>query len=103
VYVEWNAPLEMADGRNPAGRNRNPNLPDGPSSRAIITQDGWKLCIHTSDRNQLFHIAKDPGEKENLYTRTENMPRIRRMEKQLLAWQKIVHDDLSLPPPEGSA
>ncbi|HOJ34479.1 MAG TPA: sulfatase-like hydrolase/transferase [Candidatus Hydrogenedentes bacterium] len=96
VFVQWNAVKKLAEGRNPGGRLRDEANQEKISSRAIITQDGWKLCIHTGDKNQLFHLAKDPGETKNLFTQPEHEPRIRSLKKKIVQWQEQVGDSLDL-------
>lgn len=100
VFVQWNAPQEMQKGRNPAGAYRNADRVQGPCSRAVITPEGWKLCLHDSDRNQLFNLAKDPGETTNLYDRAESRQIIRELDGHIRNWQERIGDSLQMPEPD---
>lgn len=97
VFVEWNAPAAMGNGRNPAGARRDTAHTEGPSTRAVITPDGWKLCLNDRDRNQLFNVTKDPGETINLCDRPEHRLVIERLAALIRTWQQKVSDPLRLP------
>lgn len=97
VFVQWNAPEAMRVGHNPAGVQRDPSRAEGPSTRAVITRDGWKLCLNDRDRNQLFHLAEDPGETANLFYRPEHRAVVTRLAGLICAWQEIVNDPVHLP------
>jgi arylsulfatase A-like enzyme len=96
VYVVWNAPEELAEGPNPAGARRDPSKRLGPSSRTVITPDGWKLSLHDQDRHQLYNLEKDPGETANLYGRDETRPQVERLAGLIHAWQERVGDTLKV-------
>ncbi|MBI5090883.1 MAG: sulfatase-like hydrolase/transferase [Candidatus Hydrogenedentes bacterium] len=97
VFIQWNAPGIADLDSNASGAKRNPSAKLGPSSRAIIAPDGWKLCLYDNDLNQLFNLSKDPGETTNVYDRPENQPIIRHLDAQIRKWQKRVKDPLHLP------
>jgi len=97
VFVEWNAPQAMEKGRNPGGARRDASRLEGPSTRAVIAPDGWKLCLNDRDRSQLFNLEKDPGETVNLYGRSEQRSVIERLAALIRAWQQRVDDRVGLP------
>ena len=99
VFVEWNAPEAMPDGRNPAGAQRDATKTAGPHSRTIIAPDGWKLTLNVGDSSQLFNLREDPGDSTNLFDRSESRPVIERLTADLRAWQSRVGDSLELPDP----
>ena len=37
------------------------------STRAVVTPDGWKLCLRDSDKNELYNLQKDRQEEHNLF------------------------------------
>ena len=97
VFVQWNAPETMMGGRNPGGAKRNASGKQGASTRAIITRDGWKLCVNDRDRHQLFHLAVDPGETTNLFDKYADREHIARLAQSIHDWQASVGDPLELP------
>lgn len=97
IFVQWHAPEAMAKDRNPAGARRDPTNVAGPSSRAVITPDGWKLCLHDTDRDQLFNLALDPGETTNVIDRPEHTETVKRLAGLLRDWQKGIGDPLQFP------
>lgn len=66
----------------PAGRSVVPLLAgEGAAARDcvfsqiehayMVRTTEWKLVVHTDDVSELYHLATDPGERENLYGRPE--------------------------------
>ncbi len=99
VFVEWNAPQAMPEGRNPAGANRDATKVSGPHSRTVISPDGWKLTLNVGDSSQLFHLRDDPGDTTNLFDQSESRAVIERLTGELRGWQSRVGDTLELPEP----
>ena len=78
VFIEWNSS-------------------SGPSARAVISPDGWKLGIYDTDSGILFNRGRDPLELQNLYYRKEPAMVLRRLRSTLEAWQQRTLDKLALP------
>jgi arylsulfatase A-like enzyme len=97
VFVEWNAPQAMPDGRNPAGAQRDAANTAGPHSRTVIMPDGWKLTLNVDDSSQLFNLRDDPGDTTNLIDASESRPIIERLTTELRTWQSRVGDTLESP------
>jgi arylsulfatase A-like enzyme len=93
VVVEWH-PGGTIDksGPNPGGTILKDDPPEGDAFRTIVSQDGWKLTLHTADRHQLYNLKEDPGETTNLFGRPEHEERVLALAKQIHAWQKVVND-----------
>lgn len=87
VFIEWNT----------ASREPGANAAGDPSARAVITPDGWKLCVYDNDTNQLFNLAQDPGETTNLYGLSEHREVVARLAGLIRDWQGKVGDTLVLP------
>ena len=96
VVVEWNSPGNLAKGRNPRGRLFDPDAKPGNEVRTVVAPDGWKLSVHTKDRNQLFNLSKDPGETTNVYGAPEHREVVKDLTARIVAWQERVGDDLAL-------
>ncbi len=96
VFLQWNQAGTLASGRNPAGAKRKEDARPGNEWRAVVSPEGWKLCLHTKDRNQLYNLAKDPGETTNVYDVPANRGIIQRLTARIHAWQKRVKDCLKV-------
>jgi hypothetical protein len=96
VYIEWNAGNSLQEGRNPGGKLRKQQGPQGINSRTIVSPDGWKLCLHDHDRNQLYNLNKDPGEITNLYNSPGHQEIIRKLTARIRRWQQQVDDTVKM-------
>jgi hypothetical protein len=61
-------------------------------TRTIITQDGWKLCLHTIDKLQLFNLQEDPGEINNLFYSGKHDDVIDSLKLEIHTWQEKTQD-----------
>ena len=68
-----------------------------PNARAVISPEGWKLGIHDSDNDLLFHRERDPLETRNLRYRQEAGAIMGALLKKLEAWQRETGDRMALP------
>ncbi len=66
------------------------------SGRAVITADGWKLALYDGDNCLLFNRRDDPLELQNLYYRKEHRQTVKRLRKEIEAWQQRVQDEQPL-------
>ncbi len=87
VFAEWNSATKEPGGKAMVD----------PSARAVITQDGWKLCLYDDDLHQLYDLNKDPGETTNVFTQPENREVITRLSGLIHGWQGKAGDELELP------
>ena len=69
----------------------------GPSARAVVTPDGWKMAVYDTDNSLLFHRERDPLEMENLYYRKDYAATVQRLRAKIEAWQQRTGDKLRLP------
>ena len=81
-----------------AGRAfRLPQQLDPEWDDAHAAQGDWKLIFDMQGQGQLYNLAHDPAELENLY----GMPEVSRIEHgmlaELLAWTLRAQDPLPLP------
>ena len=67
------------------------------STRAVITPDGWKLCLRDSDLNELYDLNNDPDETRNLYCTGEHREIILRCREEIHRCQKSTADKIKLP------
>ncbi len=75
IVVVWK------DGANP-----------GEDGRSLVTSDGWKLNLYRDDAPELYHLASDPAELQNLGAEAGQRDRIKALTQRLRDWQRM-HDD----------
>ncbi|MCX7012727.1 MAG: sulfatase-like hydrolase/transferase, partial [Candidatus Sumerlaeota bacterium] len=107
VFVEWNTsddvkpPLTASAGKKAkkdkgAGAEEGGGKNDKARFRAVIAPDGWKLSLSDADKNQLFNLAKDPGETVNLFGQKEFEDVQRRLTEKIHQWQEKARDSVKV-------
>ena len=99
VYIEWNS-----NGDAPKPKKGDANLTakeelkriKNENSRAVISPDGWKLCLSDVDKCQLFNLVEDPGETINLFDSGKHDQIIRRLTDKIHQWQEVVGDKVKV-------
>jgi len=93
VYIQWSSDAidVPAHPRVPASEAERQKA-IAASTRTIITQDGWKLCLSAGDKSQLFHLATDPGETHNLFYTGKHRERISELATRIKRWQRSAKD-----------
>jgi arylsulfatase A-like enzyme len=66
------------------------------STRAVISPEGWKLCLRDQDLNELYNLQADPIEAHNLYYRSDYRAIIEQATRDILSWQQTTGDTLEL-------
>ena len=99
IFIEW-SPYRRHQKRIKPGTTL---APEGKvkeaaleSTRAVITPDGWKLCLRDSDLNELYNLNEDPDEIRNLYYTSEHREIISRCHDEILGWQEATADQIKL-------
>lgn len=64
------------------------------STRAVVSPDGWKLCLRDKDKNELYNLWDDPEERHNLYYQNSHRDIVDELSKQIYEWQVSVGDTL---------
>jgi len=64
------------------------------STRAVISPDGWKLCLRDYDKNELYSLRDDPDERQNLFYRAESHEIIAHLSDAIYRWQETSGDML---------
>jgi arylsulfatase A-like enzyme len=62
------------------------------STRAVISPDGWKLCLRDKDKNELYNLGEDPDERHNLYYIRMQSTAIEELTEQIHRWQERAAD-----------
>jgi hypothetical protein len=66
------------------------------STRAIVTADGWKLCLRDKDLNELYNLNDDPFETCNLYADRQYVSVVSRLSGEIHRWQESANDKLRI-------
>lgn len=66
------------------------------STRAVVSPDGWKLCLRDRDKNELYNLNEDPDEKRNLYYDNSHRDAVDELSARIHHWQQQVGDKLKV-------
>jgi arylsulfatase A-like enzyme len=66
------------------------------STRAVVSPDGWKLCLRDKDKNELYNLSDDPDERHNLYHDQAQREVIDRLTHEIHLWQQRVGDTVKV-------
>jgi hypothetical protein len=66
------------------------------STRALVSPDGWKLCLRDQDLNELYNLRDDPRETRNLYSDGQHASVILRLTAAIHHWQESNRDMLKI-------
>jgi hypothetical protein len=97
VFVEWAPGREKKTGEHSKLASKE-QIKECllESTRAVISPDGWKLCLRDKDKNELYNLEGDPDERHNLYYGHEHRQVIDRLRAEIHAWQQRVGDRIEL-------
>ena len=96
IFMEWSPNrFKMIKGTKLAPR-RAIKRAMNESTRAVISPEGWKLCLRDRDLNELYNLQADPIEAHNLYYRPDYRAIIEQATRDILSWQQIAGDPLKL-------
>ena len=99
VFVEWNpnsgALKVKKGGTKLASKTVLKNI-ENEHSRAVVSPDGWKLCLSDVDKSQLFNLHDDPGETVNLFDSDLHKDIILKLTKKIHRWQNQVEDTVEV-------
>jgi arylsulfatase A-like enzyme len=99
VFIEWNpnsGAIKVKAGGTELASNEELRRLENDHSRAVISPDGWKLCLSDSDRSQLFDLSNDPGETVNLFDSAANRDIVGRLTSAIYRWQESVGDTIEV-------
>ncbi len=96
IFIEW-APnrTKIKKGTSLAPRRAIKRAVE-ESTRAVVSADGWKLCLRDKDLNELYKLTDDPLETRNLYSDRQYASVISRLAGEIHHWQEANHDKLKL-------
>ncbi len=103
AFIQWNVGRNDESGKATDDGDRGKAAIDAESkraarecSRAIVTPEGWKMSLSDNDRCLLYDRNADPGERHNLFYRGRHQDVIRRLSKEIHAWQQRTQDPLGV-------
>ena len=96
IFVEW-APnrTKVKKGTSLAPRRMIKRAAD-ESTRAVVSPDGWKLCLRDKDLNELYNLKNDPVETRNLYSDRQYASVISRYAGEIHRWQGSTNDKVKI-------
>src|SRR5207237_8987897 len=63
VFIEWAPGKEKINKHTKLASKNEVKEALNESTRAIVTPDGWKLCLRDKDKNELYNLRADPDER----------------------------------------
>jgi arylsulfatase len=96
VFVEWAPGKEKINKHTKLAGGNEVKEALTESTRAIVTPDGWKLCLRDKDKNELYNLRDDPDERKNLYPDSAQRDAVKRLTDQIHDWQHQVADSLKV-------
>jgi arylsulfatase A-like enzyme len=66
------------------------------NTRAIVSPEGYKLCVSDKDKSQLYDLNKDPFETQNVYSNVNYRSEVSSLAKQLEDWQESIDDPVEV-------
>jgi len=96
VFIEWSPNrFKVMKGTKLASRRKIKRAMN-ESTRAVISPEGWKLCLRDQDLNELYNLEADPNETHNLYYEPNYREIVERGRRDILSWQRTTGDTLKL-------
>jgi arylsulfatase len=96
VFLEWAPNRTKAVKRSSLAGRWRVKRALAESTRAVVTSDGWKLCLRDKDLNELYNLKVDPIEAHNLYYTGKYDKVIARGSDEIHRWQETVEDTLKI-------
>lgn len=96
VFLEWAPNRTKVKKGTRLARRRLMKRAVEESTRAIVTPDGWKLCLRDKDLNELYNLTADPSETRNLYADRQYASVISHLADEIHRWQTVNHDKVKI-------
>lgn len=95
VFIEWNpdsGTVKVKKGGSELASREELRRIENERTRAVISPDGWKLCLSDTDKCQLFNLKRDPGETTNLFDSGKYDTLVSSLTDRIHRWQASVAD-----------
>jgi len=97
VFVEWSpGKTPKVQKKTRLGRARQINAALNESTRAVISPERLKLCLRDKDKNELYNLAADPNELQNLFGRAEYSSIVSKLTADIHQWQNETRDTIEV-------
>ncbi len=96
VFLEWAPNRTKVKKGSRLARGRMIKRAVEESTRALVSPDGWKLCLRDKDLNELYNLNEDPFETRNLYPDPQYAAVVSRFKSEIYRWQDATNDKLKL-------
>jgi len=96
VFLEWAPNRTKVKKGSRLARRRMIKGAVEESTRALVSPDGWKLCLRDKDLNELYNLNEDPFETRNLYPDPRYAAVVSRFTTEIYRWQDATNDKLKL-------
>jgi hypothetical protein len=96
VFLEWAPNRTKIKKGTKLARRRMIKRAVEEFTRAIVTPDGWKLCLRDKDLNELYNLKDDSFETSNLYADRQYASVVSRLADEIHRWQESASDRLEL-------
>lgn len=96
VFIEWAPGKEKINKHTKLASKDQIKQALGESTRAMVTPDGWKLCLRDQDKNELYKLREDPDERHNLYSDAGQRDTVKRLTDEIHQWQQRVGDTVKV-------
>jgi arylsulfatase A-like enzyme len=96
VFLEWAPNRTKIKKGTKLARRRLIKRAVEESTRAIVSSDGWKLCLRDKDLNELYNLNDDPSEARNLYADRQYASVVSRLSSEIHRWQESANDKLKV-------
>jgi len=96
VFIEWAPNRTKVKKGTRLARRRMIKRAVEESTRAIVSPDGWKLCLRDKDLDELYNLKDDPWERRNLFSERQCAQVITRLTGEIRRWQESANDRLRI-------
>ena len=100
VFLEWAPPVPKRNMElekpSKLGTTAEIDRALNQSTRAVISPDGWKLCLRDQDKNELYNLRADPEERKNLYSDAAHQGMVKKLTDGIYDWQQRTGDSIKI-------
>jgi choline-sulfatase len=96
IFMEWAPNRTKIEKGTSLARRRMVKRAVEESTRAVVSSDGWKLCLRDKDLSELYNLKDDPVETRNVYADRQYASVVPRLADEIYRWQDSSHDELKV-------
>ena len=96
VFLQWSPDKEKINKHTKLASKDQIKQAVRESTRAVVSPDGWKLCLRDKDKNELYNLNDDPDERHNLYYTNTQAGVVGKLTDQIRLWQQRTGDSLKV-------